>query len=245
MKLIGIIGKSGSGKTTLSRMLQKDDSISVIHLDEVTDMKQIKSRLPDGIVDKNIYSNNQGEEFMVLNKNVRKIRDALIKSSLLRRLYYGILHFPREKLLKNAINSEIEQGKETIVVEGAILGEYSIYDKFDYLIRIDAPFVEREKRVIERKDVVFDKDTMVNRDIEFKQAHRKGLRKRKKVDQVIQNTGTKEALQVIADKIYSQQIQTKSTNRSRTMREKYGGYKARPVSISRQTKGIKKDDLIK
>ena len=245
MKLIGIIGKSGSGKTTLSRMLQKDDSISVIHLDEVTDMKQIKSKLPNGIVDKNIYSNNQGEEFMILNSNVRKIRDALIKNMVLRNLYYGILHFPREILLKKAINREIEEGKETVIIEGAILGEYSIYDRFDYLIRIDAPFIEREKRVIERKDVVFDKDTMVNRDIEFKQAHRKGLRKRKKIDQVIINTGTKEDLQIIADTIYSEQIQTKSTKRSRTMREKYGGYKVRPASISRQTKGIKKDDLIK
>ena len=117
MKLIGIIGKSGSGKTTLSKMLQRNDSISVIHLDEVTDMKQIKSRLPNGIVDKNIYSNNQGEEFMVLNKNARKIRDALIKNSLLRRLYYGTLHFPREILLKKAINIEIKEGKETIIIE--------------------------------------------------------------------------------------------------------------------------------
>ena len=46
MKLIGIMGKSGSWKTTLSRMLQKDDSIGVIHLDEITNMKSIKEKMP-------------------------------------------------------------------------------------------------------------------------------------------------------------------------------------------------------
>lgn len=127
MKLIGIIGKSGSGKTTLSRMLQKNDSIVVIHLDEVTDMKQIKAKLPNSIVDKKIHSNGQGEEFMVLNENVRKIRDVFIKSKLLRRLYLGILHFPRESLLKKELNRKMQEGKETIIVErGYIRRIYNI-----------------------------------------------------------------------------------------------------------------------
>jgi len=117
MKLIGIIGESGSGKTTLSRMLQKDDSVSVIHFDEVTDMKQIKTKLPNSIVDKNLYINRQGEELMVLNKNARKIRDALIKNKLLRSLYFGILKIPKQNLLKKAVNQEIQKGIETIVVE--------------------------------------------------------------------------------------------------------------------------------
>lgn len=117
MKLIGIIGKSGSGKTTLSRMLERDNSIGVIHLDEVLSMREIKERMPNGLVDKNLYSNEQGEEFMLLNERVRKIRDRMIENKLLKKLYLKILHFPRELFVRKAVRGKIEEGKETIVFE--------------------------------------------------------------------------------------------------------------------------------
>lgn len=117
MKLIGIIGKSGSGKTTLSRMLERDNSIGVIHLDEVLSMREIKEKMPSGLVDKNLHSNGQGEEFMVLDERVRKIRDRIIENKLLNKLYYKILHLPREIFIKKAVREKIEEGKEIIIFE--------------------------------------------------------------------------------------------------------------------------------
>lgn len=132
-------------------------------------------------------------------------------------------------------------------MNGATLGEFTIYDKFDYLIKIDAPFTEREKRVIQRKDVVFNKNTMVGRDIEFKQAEKKGRKKNKRINEVVENTGTKEDLQIIADRIYNEQIKGRSENHKQTMQEKYGGYKTKPITRRQQLKTDKrqKDDLSK
>lgn len=247
MKLIGIIGKSGSGKTTLSRMLEKDNSIGVIHLDKVMDMQQIKENLPNALVDKNVYSNNQGEEFMMLNERIRKIRDSLIENKLLKSLYFGILHLPREFFMKKAVDEKIKEGKDVIIIEGSTLAEFAIYKKFDYLIHIDAPFAERERRAIERNDIFFDKRTMVDRDLGFRKAEKKGRKKGKIVNQVIQNTGSKEELQKVADKIYEEQIRNRRVKTNQSMQEKYGGYKTKAVNRTRpvKIKGRQKDDLSK
>lgn len=117
MKLIGITGKSGSGKTTLSKMLERDNSIGVIHLDEVLDIKNIKEKMPNSIVDKNLEANEQGEKFIALTGKARTIRDKMIKNSLLRHFYYRALHLPRKINLQRALNSQKEAGKTSIIVE--------------------------------------------------------------------------------------------------------------------------------
>lgn len=117
MKLIGITGKSGSGKTTLSKMLERDNSIGVIHLDEVLDIKNIKEKMPNSIVDKNLEVNEQGEKFIALTGKAKIIRDRMIKNSLLRYFYYKALHLPRKINLQRVLNSQKKAGKTSVIVE--------------------------------------------------------------------------------------------------------------------------------
>lgn len=225
MKLIGITGKSGSGKTTLSRMLEKDNSIGVIHLDEVFNMKEIKQKIPNYIINKNQVSNEQGEEFIVLTGKSRTIRDKMLENKLLKKIYYVALYLPRKIALKKALNDVIQSGKDTIIIEGASLGDFSVYNELDYLIQISAPFVEREERVKKRKDAFFDKTSIVKRDIRFRDAQRYRKKSVKQIDERIKNIGTIEDLQKIADRIYTEQVIGIKQKNDETMQEKYGGYK--------------------
>lgn len=115
MKLIGIIGKSGSGKTTLSRMLKKDNSVGIIHLDDITSIKSIVKRMPTKMTQK--YTNNIGEEIVNLNKGIRSVIKALRRNKLLNKMYFGLLRIPREFTLKRQINKCKENGKKCVIIE--------------------------------------------------------------------------------------------------------------------------------
>lgn len=65
-------------------------------------------------------------------------------------------------------------------MNGATLGNFAIYKKLDYIIQINVPFREREKRIIKRKDVLFDKETIVRRDKAFNRSQKIGNKKGKK-----------------------------------------------------------------
>ncbi len=77
---------------------------------------------------------------------------------------------------------------------------------------------------------------MVDRDLGFRKAEKKGRKKGKIVNQVIQNTGSKEELQKVADKIYEEQIRNRRVKTNQSMQEKYGGYKTKAV---KRTKSVK------
>ena len=76
---------------------------------------------------------------------------------------------------------------------------------------------------------------MVRRDKDFRNSIRRGKKKGKKVDKKIENSGTIEDLQRIADKIYKDQISPNPQIKKKTMKEKYGGYKTKKVE---RTKNI-------
>lgn len=126
--------------------------------------------------------------------------------------------------------------KKLLFLNGATLANFSIYNKFDYLIQIDAPFAERKKRIIERKDILYDKDTVVNRDLGFRQAQNRGKKKGKRINEKIENIGSKEDLQKIADRIYFEQILPKDRKLRESMTEKYGGYKIRTPRMKARSK---------
>lgn len=115
MKLIGIIGKSGSGKTTLANMLHKDESVGVIHLDAIIHMNEIKQKLPNKLVDEDQYTNNQGENFLMLSENVRNIKDKIISNPYINKIYTGLLKIPREILLRKNIKEN--EDKKVLIVE--------------------------------------------------------------------------------------------------------------------------------
>lgn len=109
-----------------------------------------------------------------------------------------------------------------------------MYKKLNYLIQVDAPFKEREDRVLAR-DSLFVKGTMVYRDIEFRKAIRKGNRY-KSIDIKVSNKGSLEDLQAVADQVYEEKILTRGTQSKESMTQKYGGYKTKPISENVVTK---------
>lgn len=101
------------------------------------------------------------------------------------------------------------------------------------MIQIDAALQEREKRVLKRNDFVFKNsniETMEKRDKEFEEGLKKS--KQRKIDIKISNEGSIQELQEQADNIY-QEIIKDSKHRKNPMVEKYGGYKIKPVDMSR------------
>lgn len=118
MKLIGIMGKSGSGKTTLSNMLHKDESIGVIHLDAVTQMNEIKQKLPNKLIDEDKYTNNQGENYLMLSENIRSIKDRILGNPHIKKVYNSLLRIPREMLLRKNIRENSD--KKAVVVERSV-----------------------------------------------------------------------------------------------------------------------------
>lgn len=115
-------------------------------------------------------------------------------------------------------------------MSGCTLGNLSVYKKFDYMIQIDAPFKEREDRVFSR-DILLKKGIMVRRDVVFRDSLKKG-ENRNYIDEKISNTGDLQELQKIADEIYSKKIDN-TYSRPKTIREKYGGYKTRPIDMNK------------
>ena len=78
---------------------------------------------------------------------------------------------------------------------------------------------------------------MVRRDIEF----RNSLKKRKNgkhIDIKVHNTGNLQDLQKIADDIYSKKIGN-THRREETIRERYGGYKTKPINKNRVSSRVK------
>ena len=228
MKLIGIIGKSGSGKTTLSRMLQRDENTAVIHLDEVTNMKSIMKKMPKAMTQN--YTNNIGEEFILPSVKIRKIINILRKNPILNRAYLRTLRIPQGININKQVERYKKEGKKCVIVEGCELGALPIYKQLDYIIRIDAPFIEREKRVYNR-DILLQKGIMVRRDKAFRDSIKKN---RKQINRKIQNNGSIEELRKLSDEIYFEIIDNDiKKTKEETIRERYGGYKIKPIDMSK------------
>ena len=81
---------------------------------------------------------------------------------------------------------------------------------------------------------------MVARDLAYRRSERKG--RNRQSDKTIKNTVTMEELQEIADSIYEEQIKHKSENsqeHKKTMKEKYGGYVAKPLTKKREVQNTR------
>lgn len=237
MKLIGITGRSGAGKTTLSRMIEeKDKDISVIHIDEISHMNELKKRLPGKLVDEDTNTNEIGESFLTLSKPVRDIKSIFLKSKVINTIYRNMKKVIREIDVNKRISSARKENKKAVVIEGTMLTRYSVYKDIDYIVHVDAPFIQREERVIKRKDKTLEKNNMVMRDLHFREAMQVGKKKGRSIDEKVENTGLLEELQKIADRIYSEQIIGEKQKDDETMQDKYGGYKIITPKVKMKTK---------
>lgn len=116
-----------------------------------------------------------------------------------------------------------------------------MYREIDYLIQLEAPFIERQNRIISRNDIY--KDRMVARDLAYRRAYRIGNKKRH-IDMTIKNTVTLEELQAIADDIYAREIACEINGKKETMKDKYGGYKVKlPIEFNSKN-GQAKSNMI-
>lgn len=124
MKLIGILGKSGSGKTTLSRMLQKDESIEVIHLDEIRKnaIKPIADKMPNNLVTE--QTNKIGENPIFLNEKLMKAFHAVRKIKLIDNLYQSVLRIPQERKIATEIKRYEQEGKSCVIIERSSIKQF-------------------------------------------------------------------------------------------------------------------------
>jgi len=108
-----------------------------------------------------------------------------------------------------------------------------MYKQLDYIIQIDAPFKERENRVFQR-DNILKKGMMVIRDKEFKNSLKRNNKRAAYINKKINNTGSIEDLQKIADEIYFEIIDNnKKRKKKETVRERYRWHKTKPIDMTK------------
>lgn len=117
MKLIGIVGKSGAGKTTFARMLKRDQNIGIINLDEVSNFRKIKEKMPRSMVEQDVYINNLGEEYIAFSSKMLGFLYKIKNDKFLSKMYRHIV----DSIINIGIRREIEKnnrnGKNVIIVE--------------------------------------------------------------------------------------------------------------------------------
>lgn len=84
------------------------------------------------------------------------------------------------------------------------------------------------------RDILLKKGVMVRRDKMFRKSIKKANKTGKYVDKKIQNIGTVEELQKLADEIYNINIcDVIKENTKETIRQRYGGYKIESIDMSK------------
>lgn len=108
-----------------------------------------------------------------------------------------------------------------------------MYKQLDYIIQIDAPFKKREERVFHRDDR-FKKGMMVIRDKEFRNSLKRNNKRDRYINKKINNTGSIEDLQKIADEIYFEIIDNNIKRKKKeTVRERYEWHKTKPINTTK------------
>lgn len=229
MKLIGIIGKSGSGKTTLSNMLQRDNSTAIINLDEIT--VGFKSKINRKGTKSS--TNKMGEEQLIHSGIVLNLADKLKNNRFIDNIYIGILGIFQNIGITREIKRFKKEGKSTIIIDASVLSALPVFKKIDYVIQVEAPFIQREKR-IKQRDYMTNKSDIIRRDRHFNNSLRR-KRNSNRINKSIINIGSLEDLQKLADEIYCKVVEGK-TEKEPSMKEKYGGYKIKSPQIVRKKK---------
>lgn len=117
MKLIGIVGKSGAGKTTFARMLKRDENTGMINLDEISNIRKIKEKMPSSMVEQEVYTNNLGEEYIAFSGKMLGVLDKIRNDQFLGKMYCLVVDAIRSREIKRKIEKNDKDGKNIIIIE--------------------------------------------------------------------------------------------------------------------------------
>jgi dephospho-CoA kinase len=185
MLLIGITGGIASGKTEVAKVFQKQGA-KILSGDEIgKDVVENNPQLLKKLV------KTFGNEILDSKKrlNRKKLGKIAFSSSSLTKKLNQIVHPFLLKDLKEKIESLKKRGyKNPVVIDAALIVEWELQKKLDYLVFVDCSKRKRIQRLIEQKGY-----TRKEAEARIK-AQLPESKKRKVADIVIQNEGELKAL---------------------------------------------------
>lgn len=148
MLLIGITGGIGSGKTEVAKVFQKMGAI-VLSGDEIGKDVVEKNRL---LLKK--LTKTFGEEILDSKKRLKrkKLGELAFSSFALTKKLNQIIHPYLLQNLKFKIkNLKRKNYKGPVIIDAALLVEWGLEKKLDYLIFVDSSKKDRVKRLVQKK----------------------------------------------------------------------------------------------
>lgn len=144
--LVALTGGAGSGKSTVANFLRKH-GITVIDLDKVghetLELEAVKKKLV------NIF----GEKILNGDQIDRgKLRNIVFNSQKALKKLNEVVHPEMIKLLWRKIE-ELKDKKDIIVVDGALIPELGLIERFDFVVVVDVPKDIQIERLVKRNNI--------------------------------------------------------------------------------------------
>lgn len=194
MKLIGITGGIGTGKSTVAEMLRKR-GWTVYASDETA--REIMDHRPE--VQQAIAEALGSEVLTPQGLDRKKIAELVFGASPLHqerlRKMEQIIHPLVIEEHWDRIQRHVDEGKDLLAIESALLYEIGLEDGFDWVIVVDAEDEVCIKRVMERSNATED-------EVRARMAEQLTMQeKRSYADFVIENNGTVEELENAVNRV--------------------------------------------
>lgn len=145
MLLVALTGGAGTGKTTIAEFLRKN-GIVVVDLDKVghetLELESVKKKLVKTF----------GERILKGDRiNRKKLRNIVFDSEENLKKLNEIVHPEMINLLWKKIKELKDEN--IVVVDGALIPELGLVEKFDFVVVTDAPKELQIKRIVERSKI--------------------------------------------------------------------------------------------
>lgn len=203
MTLIGITGGIASGKTEVAKVFQKLGA-KILSGDEIgKDVVENNPQLLKKLV------KTFGEDILDSKKrlNRKKLGEIAFSSRSLTKELNSIVHPFLLKDLKEKIESFAKRGyRKPLVIDAALIMEWDLQKKLDYLVFVDCTKQKRIKRLIEQKGY-----TRKEAEQRIK-AQLPESKKRKQADFIIKNEGSLKELRANTKALWKQIAGKELTN---------------------------------